>query len=117
MVVSSQTTAVASSAGTEGIRPRSPRRSLAGGNPAFWYFVGPFLIGLLVFTYIPVIWSAYLSFFDARNTALSTFLTAQTVSLSQLFLAAAVAILPLIFVFLFLQRFLVQGVAQSGLKG
>jgi multiple sugar transport system permease protein len=68
VVVSSQTTAVASSAGTGGTRPRSSRRSFAGGNIAFWYFVGPFLIGLLVFTYIPVIWSAYLSFFDARNT-------------------------------------------------
>jgi multiple sugar transport system permease protein len=39
------------------------------------------------------------------------------VSLSQLFLAALVAMLPLLFVFLFLQRFLVQGVAQTGLKG
>jgi multiple sugar transport system permease protein len=39
------------------------------------------------------------------------------VNLPQLFMAAAVAILPLVFVFLFLQRFLVQGVAQTGLKG
>jgi len=35
-----------------------------------WYlvFVGPFLLGLLVFVYVPVLWSVYLSFFDARNT-------------------------------------------------
>ncbi|MFE2731217.1 carbohydrate ABC transporter permease [Streptomyces sp. NPDC059349] len=31
-------------------------------------FVGPFLLGLGVFTYIPLGWSVYLSFFDARNT-------------------------------------------------
>ncbi|MGW6747530.1 carbohydrate ABC transporter permease [Streptomyces sp. NPDC055006] len=31
-------------------------------------FVGPFLFGLGVFTYIPLGWSVYLSFFDARNT-------------------------------------------------
>lgn len=34
----------------------------------FWLFVGPFAIGLAVFTYLPILWSAYLSFFDARNT-------------------------------------------------
>lgn len=34
----------------------------------FWIFVGPFLLGLGVFTYIPLGWSVYLSFFDARNT-------------------------------------------------
>jgi multiple sugar transport system permease protein len=35
---------------------------------AFWLFVGPFVIGLAVFVYLPIGWSAYLSFFDARNT-------------------------------------------------
>ncbi len=34
----------------------------------FWAFVGPFLIGLTVFVYVPIGWSVYLSFFDARNT-------------------------------------------------
>ncbi|MFG2651478.1 carbohydrate ABC transporter permease [Streptomyces sp. NPDC048436] len=34
----------------------------------FWVFVGPFLLGLGVFTYIPLGWSVYLSFFDAHNT-------------------------------------------------
>ena len=38
----------------------------------FWVFVGPFLAGLLVFVYIPVLWSVYLSFFDARNTVTPT---------------------------------------------
>lgn len=68
MAVSSRTATAEPSAGTGGMRPRPRRRSFGGGNIAFWYFVGPFLIGLLIFTYIPVIWSAYLSFFDSRNT-------------------------------------------------
>ncbi|MFJ4711834.1 carbohydrate ABC transporter permease [Streptomyces sp. NPDC088785] len=34
----------------------------------FWVFVGPFVLGLLVFTYVPLGWSVYLSFFDAHNT-------------------------------------------------
>ncbi|OON77046.1 carbohydrate ABC transporter permease [Streptomyces tsukubensis] len=34
----------------------------------FWVFVGPFLLGLGVFTYVPLGWSVYLSFFDAHNT-------------------------------------------------
>ncbi|MFF1684894.1 carbohydrate ABC transporter permease [Streptomyces sp. NPDC058254] len=34
----------------------------------FWIFVGPFFLGLGVFTYIPLGWSVYLSFFDAHNT-------------------------------------------------
>ncbi|MEU4805803.1 sugar ABC transporter permease [Actinosynnema sp. NPDC023587] len=39
---------------------------------AFWGFVGPFALGLLVFTYVPIGWSAYLSFFDAHNTVTPT---------------------------------------------
>jgi multiple sugar transport system permease protein len=31
-------------------------------------FVGPFVIGMLVFSYLPIIWSLVLSFFDAQNT-------------------------------------------------
>ncbi|MEV0677751.1 sugar ABC transporter permease [Actinosynnema sp. NPDC050436] len=42
------------------------------GALAFWAFVGPFALGLLVFTYVPIGWSAYLSFFDARNTVTPT---------------------------------------------
>ena len=47
---------------------------------------------------------------------MSTFLTAQTINLHELFMAAAVSILPLVLVFVFLQRYLVQGVTQSGIK-
>lgn len=41
-------------------------------NRWFWVFVGPFALGLLVFVYLPILWSVYLSFFDARNTVTPT---------------------------------------------
>jgi multiple sugar transport system permease protein len=41
-------------------------------NVWFWVFVGPFFVGLLIFVYIPIVWSVYLSFFDARNTVTPT---------------------------------------------
>lgn len=47
-----------------GARLRGPQNR----NLWFWVFVGPFAIGLGVFTYIPLGWSVYLSFFDAHNT-------------------------------------------------
>ncbi|WP_410011147.1 carbohydrate ABC transporter permease [Streptomyces nigrescens] len=37
-------------------------------NLWFWVFVGPFVVGLGLFTYVPLAWSVYLSFFDAHNT-------------------------------------------------
>ncbi|MGY5046397.1 carbohydrate ABC transporter permease [Streptomyces sp. 900105755] len=49
--------------------------------------------------------------------ALSSFMTNQTVNFHLIFMATAVSILPLVFVFLFLQRWLVQGIAQTGIKG
>jgi multiple sugar transport system permease protein len=51
------------------------------------------------------------------QVALSVFLTAQSINIHELFLAAAVSILPLVVVFLALQRFLVRGVTESGIKG
>ncbi|ONI75578.1 sugar ABC transporter permease [Kribbella sp. ALI-6-A] len=48
--------------------------------------------------------------------ALSTFLTAQTINLPQLFVAACVAILPLVVMFVFLQRWIVEGVERSGIS-
>lgn len=49
--------------------PARPRRGLRG-NPAFnfWLFTGPFLIGLVIFVFVPIVWSIWLSFFDARFT-------------------------------------------------
>ena len=58
-----------------GAADRSLVRRLRGRqdrNVWFWVFVGPFFLGLLVFVYIPILWSIYLSFFDARNTVTPT---------------------------------------------
>ena len=51
------------------------------------------------------------------QVALSAYNTNQTVVFHQIFMATAISILPLLFVFLFLQRWLVQGIAQTGIKG
>lgn len=48
--------------------------------------------------------------------ALSTFFTAQTINLPQLFIAATIAILPLVVMFVFLQRWIVDGVERSGIS-
>ncbi|WP_405690422.1 carbohydrate ABC transporter permease [Streptomyces sp. NBC_00057] len=49
--------------------------------------------------------------------ALSTFLTSQTVNLPGLFAGAVVTIAPLVAMFLVAQRYIVEGIATSGLKG
>lgn len=51
------------------------------------------------------------------QVALSTFLTAQSMDVVQLFLAAAISITPLVIVFAALQRLLVRGVTETGIKG
>ncbi|WP_299520403.1 carbohydrate ABC transporter permease [uncultured Serinicoccus sp.] len=38
----------------------------------FWVFVGPFFAGLVLFIYVPIGWSVYLSFFEAYNTVTPT---------------------------------------------
>ena len=38
----------------------------------FWLFVGPLVLGLLIFVYIPIVWGFILSFFRARNTVSPT---------------------------------------------
>ncbi|MFC8343889.1 carbohydrate ABC transporter permease [Streptomyces sp. NPDC057280] len=50
----------------EKVRPRRGLRANATLN--FWLFTGPFLIGLIVFVFVPMGWSIYLSFFEARFT-------------------------------------------------
>ena len=47
--------------------------------------------------------------------ALSTYLTAQSVDYAQLFMGALVAIAPLLLMFLFLQRWIVEGVERTGI--
>ncbi|MFF1353256.1 carbohydrate ABC transporter permease [Streptomyces sp. NPDC058297] len=50
------------------------------------------------------------------QVALSSFTTAQVVRLHELFVAAAVSIVPLLVVFLFFQRWIVAGVERSGIE-
>lgn len=75
----------------------------------FWAFVSPFLIGLVIFVYIPIIWSVVLSFFQARNTIVPTqfagldnyrYLLADQLFRQSLltFMAFAVLIVPLTYV-------------------
>jgi multiple sugar transport system permease protein len=56
---------------------------------------------------------------DTRTVqvVLSSYLTAQTIDLERLFAGAAIGAAPLIVVFLVLQRYIVQGVRMSGIKG
>jgi multiple sugar transport system permease protein len=51
------------------------------------------------------------------QVVLSSFLTAQTIDLPALFAGAAVGAAPLVIVFLLMQRYIVQGVRMSGIKG
>ncbi|MFJ4875429.1 carbohydrate ABC transporter permease [Streptomyces sp. NPDC088745] len=54
---------------------RTVRERLLGAQNRtlwFWVFVGPFALGLGLFTYVPLLWSLWLSFFDARNTVVPT---------------------------------------------
>jgi multiple sugar transport system permease protein len=51
------------------------------------------------------------------QVVLSNFLNAQVLNLHELFIGAAIAILPLVIIFFFLQRYIAEGFKQSGLKG
>jgi multiple sugar transport system permease protein len=95
---------------------------------AYWRIVVPnslnFTAAIAVITFISgwnsFLWPLVIGQDQSSWTvqvALSSFLTAQTVNIHELFIASAISILPLIVVFVFLQRWLVQGVAQTGIKG
>jgi multiple sugar transport system permease protein len=94
----------------------------------YWYLLLPNSLGILmalgVLTFIGS-WNAFLwplvigqdpSSWTVQ-VVLSTFLTAQTINLGALFMGAAVGILPLVVVFLIMQRYIVEGVRLSGVKG
>jgi multiple sugar transport system permease protein len=51
------------------------------------------------------------------QVVLSTFLTAQTINLPALFMGAAIGIAPIIIIFFIVQRYIVEGVKVSGIKG
>ncbi|GIJ50262.1 sugar ABC transporter permease [Virgisporangium aliadipatigenens] len=94
----------------------------------FWRVVMPnslnFTAAIAVITFIAG-WNAFLWPLvigqDQQSwtvqVALSSFLTSQTIRIHELFIAAAISILPLLVVFLLLQRWLVRGVAETGIKG
>ena len=84
-------------------------RGHQGRNLWFAAFVSPFVVGLALFVYIPVLWSAYLSLFDARNTVTPThfvgfanysYLLSDPLFLSSLgtFIGFAAFIVPLTFI-------------------
>lgn len=99
-----------------------------GANPwtTFWRIVVPNSLGIVgavgTITFIGS-WNAFLwpMLVTRQHTrtvqvTLSQFMTSQLVNYPELFAGALVAIVPVICVFLFLQRYLVQGVATSGMK-
>lgn len=51
------------------------------------------------------------------QVVLSTFLTAQTINLPALFMGAAIAVLPLVVLFIVAQRYIIEGVTATGIKG
>ncbi|MER5470590.1 carbohydrate ABC transporter permease [Streptomyces sp. NPDC002935] len=95
---------------------------------AYWRIVVPnslnFFAAIATITFISG-WNAFLwPLVIGQNpeawtvqVALSSYMTNQTVNFHLIFMATAISILPLVFVFLFLQRWLVQGIAQTGIKG
>lgn len=98
----------------------------AGYWRTFWLVVMPNTYGICAavgaITFIGS-WNAFLwplligqdRNFRTVQVALSSFLTSQNVNLPQLFVGATVAIIPVLLVFVFLQRYLVQGVERSGI--
>lgn len=98
----------------------------AGVWRTFWRVVMPNAYGICaaVGTIIFIgSWNAFLwplligqdERFRTVQVSLSQFMTSQRVDLPQLFIGAAVAIVPVLLIFVFLQRYLVQGVEQSGI--
>ncbi|GAB3821118.1 carbohydrate ABC transporter permease [Tessaracoccus terricola] len=99
-----------------------------GCNPwsSFWRIVVPNSKGIIAAVGTIILigsWNAFLwpSLVgrDATRTvqvALSQFMTSQGVRYPELFMGSLVAIVPMVIVFLFLQRFLVRGLTTSGLR-
>jgi multiple sugar transport system permease protein len=94
----------------------------------FWRIVVPNSYGIIaalsVITFIGS-WNAFLWPLVVGQDAsawtvqvvLSNFLNAQVLNLHELFIGATIGILPLVILFFFLQRYIVEGYKQSGLKG
>jgi multiple sugar transport system permease protein len=91
------------------ILPNSLGIMMALGILSFIYSWNAFLWPLVVARADKAAWTVQI--------VLSTFLTAQTINLPMLFMGAAVGAAPLVIVFLIMQRYIVQGVRLSGIKG
>lgn len=102
--------------------------AIDGANPwsTFWRVVVPNSMGIIAavgtITFIGA-WNAFLwPLLIARDNTrtiqltLSQFMTSQGVKYPELFAGALVAVVPVVLVFLFLQRWLVAGVETSGIK-
>ncbi|WP_338571834.1 carbohydrate ABC transporter permease [Arachnia propionica] len=99
-----------------------------GCNPftAFWRIVVPNSTGtvaavgtiVLIGSWNAFLWPSLVGREATRTVqvALSQYMTSQTVRYPELFMGSLIAILPMLVVFLFLQRFLVQGLTTSGLR-
>jgi multiple sugar transport system permease protein len=82
------------------------------------------MIALGIITFIAS-WNAFLwpliigqtSDWWTVQVVLSTYLTAQTINLPALFMGAAIAVLPLVVIFIAMQRYIVEGVTATGIKG
>lgn len=93
---------------------------------SFWRVVVPNSMGIVAAVSTIIFIGAWNAFLwptligrDATRTvqvALSQFMTSQGVRYPELFMGSLVAVLPMLFVFLFLQRYLVAGLTTSGLK-
>lgn len=102
--------------------------AIDGANPwtAFWRVVVPNSMGIIgavgTITFIgswnAFLWPLLISRESTKTVqvALSQFMTSQGVDYPQLFMGALVTIVPVVFVFLFLQRYLVKGLVTSGLR-
>ena len=102
--------------------------ALDGAGPwrTFWRVVMPNAYGIAAavgtITFIGS-WNAFLwplligqdQKYRTVQVSLSQFLTSQRVDIPQLFIGAAVAIVPVLLIFIFLQRYLVRGVESSGI--
>jgi multiple sugar transport system permease protein len=79
-------------------------------------------LGILSFIYSwnAFLWPLVIGRYPTTATVqivLSTFLTAQTINLPMLFMGAVVGALPLVVIFLVMQRYIVQGIRLTGIKG
>lgn len=100
-----------------------------GANPwtMFWRIVAPNSLGMVAavgtITFIGAwnafLWPLLIGQDDATRTVqvtLSRYMTSQGIKYPEVFMGALISVLPVLVVFLFLQRWLVQGVESSGIK-